>query len=94
MVPRQGVHRHRQRREQLAHAGVLGPIAVLREVARDDDGVGGGVEIGERGHDPFDTASRIGVADPGADVQVADLREEDAVVGRQRTGAYRPRPRP
>jgi hypothetical protein len=35
------------------------------------------------------TARRIGLADPGADVQVADLREEDAVVGGQRPRAYR-----
>jgi hypothetical protein len=73
VVAGQHVHGRVQRREALAHAGVLGRVAVLGEVAGDDDRVG---RLGQRADALDGRAQQRVVVGLLAEVQVADVRED------------------
>jgi hypothetical protein len=76
VVSGQHVHRHRKRREQLAHALVLASARIGDQIAADQDGIGWGREAKDGLDRGRQRPRRAAVAAPDDDVGIAELREE------------------
>ena len=75
VIARDRMDRHREGLEDLAHRFVLRGVAVVGEVAGQEDGDGRRVQLADRGDRLHQRIDRIGVVGMEADMGVGDLRD-------------------
>jgi hypothetical protein len=81
VVAGDGVHGHGERREQLADACVGARVAVVHEVAGEEDGAGLRVQRGERGDGHAQRLGGAAIVGTDRQVQVGELRDQAYATG-------------